>query len=103
MSHFDHRTNQCELEVQMIIHLQNLANQLLDEFIDTKKVTKSHISTKNAPTRINVPREQLANESKIRLKRGKPICSKDITPLNRRKQRNNCASKEANIKQKAPT
>ena len=26
MSHFAHRTNQCELEVQMIIHLQNLSN-----------------------------------------------------------------------------
>ena len=41
MSHFDHRTNQCELEVQRIIHLQNLANQLLES--DTKIVTK-HIS-----------------------------------------------------------
>ena len=28
MTHLDPRTNQCELEVQMIIHLQNLANQL---------------------------------------------------------------------------
>ena len=26
MSHLDPRTNQCELEVQRIIHLQNLAN-----------------------------------------------------------------------------
>ena len=43
LSHFDHRTNQCELEVQRIIHLQNLANQLLDAFVDAKKVTKSHI------------------------------------------------------------
>ena len=52
MSHFDHRTNQCELEVQMIIHLQNLANQLPDVFIDTKKVTKSHILAINTPARI---------------------------------------------------
>ena len=43
MSYFDHRTNQYELEVQKIIHLQNLTNQLPDAFIDTKKVTKSHI------------------------------------------------------------
>ena len=43
MSHFEPRTNQCELEVQRIIHFQNLANQLPDAFIDTKKVTKSHI------------------------------------------------------------
>ena len=41
MTHLNPRTNQCELEVQMIIHLQNLANQLPDAFIDTKKVTKS--------------------------------------------------------------
>ena len=34
MSHLDPRTNQCELKVQKIIHLQNLANQLLDTFID---------------------------------------------------------------------
>ena len=80
MSHFDHRTNQCELEVQMIIHLQNIANQLPYAFIDTKKVTKSNIPTVNAPTRINVPEGQLANEYKILLKRCIPIGSKDITP-----------------------
>ena len=56
MSHFDPHTNQCELEVQRIIHLQNLANQLQDAFIDTKKVTKSHISSVNAPVRIDVPK-----------------------------------------------
>ena len=56
ISHFDHRTNQCELEVQMIIHLQNIANQLPDAFIDTKKETKSHIPTANAPIQINVPK-----------------------------------------------
>ena len=54
MTHLDPRTNQCELEVQRIIHLQNLANQLLDAFIDTKKVTKSHISTTNTLPRIDV-------------------------------------------------
>ena len=43
MTHLDSRTNQYELEVQRIIHLQNLANQLPDAFIDTKKVIKSHI------------------------------------------------------------
>ena len=50
LSHFDPCTNQCELEVQMIIHLQNLANQLPDAFVDAKKVTKSHIPAVNAPT-----------------------------------------------------
>ncbi|KAL6315188.1 hypothetical protein AAG906_037420 [Vitis piasezkii] len=71
MSHLDPRTNQCELEVQRIIHFQNLANQLPNAFIDTKKVTKSHISTANTPARIDVPVRQLTNESKIRLKREK--------------------------------
>ena len=43
MTHLDPHTNQCELEVQRIIHFQNIANQLPDAFIDIKKVTKSHI------------------------------------------------------------
>ena len=86
LSHFDPRTNQCELEVQRIIHLHNLANQLPDAFIDAKKVTKSHIPTANAPARINVPEGPLANESKICLKRGRPIGSKDVTPWKRRRQ-----------------
>ena len=42
MSHFDPRTNQCEPKIRRIIHLQNLANQLPNAFIDTKKVTKSY-------------------------------------------------------------
>ena len=63
MSHFDPHTNQCELEVQRIIHFQNLSNQLPEAFIDTKKVTKSHILATNVPTRIDVPNGQLANES----------------------------------------
>ena len=44
MSHLDPCTNKCELEVQRIIHLQNLAHQLLDAFINTRKMTKSYIS-----------------------------------------------------------
>ena len=28
LTHLNHRTNQCELEVQKIIHLQELANQV---------------------------------------------------------------------------
>ena len=80
MSHFDPRTNQTELEVQRIIHLQNLANQLLDAFTDTKKVTKSHVPATNTPARIDVPKGQLANESQKCLKRGRPFGLKDITP-----------------------
>ena len=50
MSHLDSHTNQCELEIQKIFQLQNLPNQLLNAFIDTKKVTKSHIPATNTPT-----------------------------------------------------
>ena len=86
MSYFDPHTNQCEMEVQRIIHLQNMENQLPNVFIDTKEVTKSHIPTANNPAWIDVPKGQLANESKICLKRRRPIDSKDITPRNRRTQ-----------------
>ena len=73
MSHFDPRTNQCELEVQRIIHLHNIENQLLVSFIDTKKMTKLHIPAANALARIDVLKGQLANESKICLNCGRPI------------------------------
>ena len=86
MSHLNPRTSQCELEVQRIIHLQNLANQLPDAFIDTKKVTKSHIPAANTPARIDVPVGQLTNESKICLKRGRLVGSKDVTHRKRRTQ-----------------
>ena len=46
---FDPRTNQCELEVQKIIHLHGIANQLPDAFNDINRVTKSHIPAANAP------------------------------------------------------
>ena len=55
MTHLDPCTNQCELEVQRIIHLKSLANQLPDAFIDTKKVTKSDIPVANTLARIDVP------------------------------------------------
>ena len=57
--------------------MHNLANQLPDAFIDTKKVTKSHITAANTPARIDVPVGQLTNESKIRLKHGRLASSKD--------------------------
>ena len=89
MSHFDPRINQSELKVQMIIHLQNIANQLLDAFTDTKKVTKSHVSIANTSTRIDVLEGQLTNKSKKRLKSGRPFGLKDIAPRKRRTQRHN--------------
>ena len=86
----------------MIIHLQNLANQLPDAFVDTKKVTKSHIPAANVPTRVNITERQKAFESKTRSKRGRPIGSKDITP---RKQRTNGKQndhEESNIENQIP-
>ena len=84
MSHLDPCTRQCELKGQRIVHLQGLANQLPDAFTDIKKITKSHVLAVNTPTRIDVPEGQLenviANESKTRLKRGRPIGSKDLIP-----------------------
>ena len=85
----------------MIIHLQNIANQLLYAFIYTKKVTKSHIPTANARAWINVLEGQLANESKIRLKRERPIFSKDVTPWKRRTQMRIDIPEEVHDKQKA--
>ena len=55
LSHLDPRTNQCELEVQRIIHLQGIANQLPNVLSDNKKIVKSHISATNAPARIEIP------------------------------------------------
>ena len=59
--------------------MHNLANQLPDAFIDTKKVTKSYISAANTPAWIDVPIGHLTNESKIQLKCGRPIGLKDVT------------------------
>ncbi|KAK2376223.1 putative mitochondrial protein [Trifolium repens] len=82
LSHFDPRTKQCELEVQKIIHLQSLANQLPNAFTDPKGVTKSYIPAVNAPIKLDVPVGQpiVANESQPRLKRGRPVGSKDRNP-----------------------
>jgi len=92
LSHFDPRTNQCELEFQRIIHLQSIANQLPDAFIDNKKIIKSHISAANTPAKIEVLVGQLtntvANESKARLKRGRLIGAKDKIPRKRKAQGN---------------
>ncbi|KAL0286720.1 UNVERIFIED_CONTAM: hypothetical protein Sangu_2723900 [Sesamum angustifolium] len=88
MSFLDPRTNDSELEVQRIIHLQNVANRLPDAFIDTKKVKKTHIPAENVPARLEVPEATLtqskASESQIRRKRGRPLGSKDANPRKRK-------------------
>ena len=80
--------------------MQTLTNQLPEAFIDTKKVTKSHIPPTNAPTQIGVLEGQLANESQIHLKRGRPIDSKDLAPQKMRTQRKISTHEEANIKKR---
>ena len=67
--------------MRRIIHLQDIANRLPDEFNDATKVTKSHIPAVNAPTRITVPEGQAKiDENPPQLKRGRLIGSKDIVP-----------------------
>ena len=84
LSYLNPCINMSELEVQKIIHLQNVANQLPDAFTDLKRITKSHIPVVNAPIRIEVPAGQAINatvdESKTHLKRGRPLGSKDKNP-----------------------
>ncbi|KAL0556275.1 hypothetical protein IC582_004787 [Cucumis melo] len=86
LSHLDPRTKQCELQVQKIIHLQSVANQMPDAFTDTKKVTKSYIPAANAPSRIEIPTQQVytINESTLRQKLGRPMGSKDKNPRKRK-------------------
>ena len=43
-------------------------------------MTKSHILAANTLARIDVHVGQLTNESKIRLKHGRPVGLKDVTP-----------------------
>ncbi|XP_049390283.1 uncharacterized protein LOC125854750 [Solanum stenotomum] len=87
LSQLDPRTNQCEQEVKKIIYLQNAANQLPYAFTNLPRVTKSYIPTANAPVQVDVPVGQIikANESKPRLKRGRPIGSKDKNPRKRKR------------------
>ena len=61
-----------------------------------------HIPAANAPAWINVPEGQLANEYKILLKLGRPICSKDIAPRKRRTQMRIDTLEEVHDKQKVP-
>ncbi|GKD13676.1 retrovirus-related pol polyprotein from transposon TNT 1-94 [Tanacetum coccineum] len=49
--YLDPRTKQSKIEVQKIMHMQEIANQLPDAFTDTKRVTRSYIPAVNAPAR----------------------------------------------------
>ena len=85
-------------EVQRIIHLQAIANRLLDAFNDDTKVTKSHIPAVNAPARIAVPERQAKmDENPPQLKRGRPIGSKDTVPRKRRGKNQESSSEEHGV------
>ena len=62
--------------------------KLPDAFIDPNKVLKSHIPVVNAPAHIEIPigdsGNAIASTSKPRLKRGRPIGSKDSFPRKRK-------------------
>ncbi|GKD50932.1 hypothetical protein Tco_1279908 [Tanacetum coccineum] len=70
------------------MHLQEIVNQLPDAFTYTKRITKSHIPTANARARVEIPNKKsgdnIAQESQKRLKRGRPIGSKDKIPHKRK-------------------
>ncbi|GJX85706.1 putative zinc finger, CCHC-type containing protein [Tanacetum coccineum] len=59
--HTQNEQANCETEVQKIMHLQEIANQLPDAFTDTKRVTKSHVPTANAPARVEIPNKQVGD------------------------------------------
>ena len=81
MSHLDPRTPECENKVRRLIHLQAIANKMPDAFNETARITKSHILAANAPARIDVPVEQIKmDQGDPRLKRGRPMGSKDTVP-----------------------
>ena len=107
LSHLDPCTNQSELEVQRIIHLQGIANQLPDVFTDSKKIVKSHILTANNPARIEVPKGQLiniaANEFKTRLKSGRPVGAKNKIFRKRKTQEKQVTAPEEAIPMKQAT
>ena len=62
-----------------------------DSFVDPKRVTKSYIPAANAPIRIDVQEghNQVATESRQRLKHGRPIGSKDKNPRKTKKSAEN--------------
>ena len=89
LSHFDPRIKQCEQEVQRIIHLQSLANNLLDSFRNLKRVTKSYIPAANAPKKLMFEGQpSTSNESKATIKPGRPLGSKDKNPQKRKGAKN---------------
>lgn len=89
LAHLDQCTSQCELEVQKIVHLQRVANELLDAFTNSKVVNKFHVTVINSPAKIDVLKREFtksANELRVQLKGGWHVGVKDKNPRKRKKQ-----------------
>ena len=75
---------------------------MFDAFIDSTKVTKSHIQTANIPARIEIPMGKLkysmANEPKSKLKHRRPIGSKDTIPRKKKSVKFNAPEEHTNVK-----
>nr|GEZ25843.1 putative copia-like polyprotein [Tanacetum cinerariifolium] len=90
--YFDPRIKQSKTEVKKIMHMQEITNQLPDAFTYTKRMTKSYILVVNAPARVKIPDvksdDKVTQESKARLKRERPVSSKDKNPKKRKATKN---------------
>jgi hypothetical protein len=78
--------------------LQRIENELPDPFIDTKRVTKSHIPALNAPARIEITPADVT----IQRKRGTLIDSKDKNPRKMKEQNNAVGVTPAKVTDKIP-
>mgnify|MGYP005911542209 CR=1 FL=1 len=81
-TNLDPRNGQSEYEVQKLINLQRTANELPDAFVDTNRVTKSHIPVSNTPAKTKVIHDEIT----IQRKRGRPIGSRDKNPRKQKEQ-----------------
>ena len=88
MQSLDPHTSESKLEVQRIIHLQNLANRLPDAFTNHKRVTRLHIPTVNALERVQVPQKvTISTVSSNPRKRGRTPGAQDKVPRRRPQRR----------------
>jgi len=80
---------------------------LPDAFTNNKKIVKFHISAANTPAKIEVPVGQsiniAANESKARLKHGRPFGANDKIPRKRKAQVNEIDAPEEALPTKQTT
>jgi hypothetical protein len=83
-----------ELQVQKIIKLQQIANNLLDAFIDYKEVTKSLNHAINTPCRVKVPIKNTPP-----LKKGRASQQKDTSNKRPKTTRKTSFSKKVNVRQ----